>query len=540
MQATILSGMAKVFSHGIPSRYQPLQALHALADESVHFQLAYLGDCYAQNLLIHCEGLPAYTAYQVRPIAVQLAAHPNSDDDYLGKEPGLYPDFLEPTDLALRREGSALYWQSIFFEAQPPAGHYDITLRITDLDDNNLWQGSFPLDVAAAALPPQALLYTRWFHCDALSAYYQEPLWSERYFAILKNFLQAAVDMGMNTILTPIHTPPLDTDIGAYRQTAQLIDITQQGDTYTFAFDKLDRFVALCQSVGITHFEMAHLYSQWGAAAAPQIVAAVSGECRRIFGWDTPATGAAYQNFLSQYLPALTAHLKKLAIAERCRFHISDEPNLNNLAAYLAAKEQAQPYLKGFVLMDALSNLDFYQQGVVTHPVAANDHIKPFLDANVPDFWVYYCCGQGKDVSNCFVAMGGERTRILGVQLYQFGITGFLQWGYNFYYGRNSRYPIDPYRTADGDNSWPAGDPFIVYPGKDGHALPSLRFMHTKKALEDMRALQLLESLTSRSHVLALLAEGLSQPLTFTEYPRDEQHLLNLRQKIHAAITARC
>ena len=68
-----------------------------------------------------------------------------------------------------------------------------------------------------------------------------------------------------------------------------------------------------------------------------------------------------------------------------------------------------------------------------------------FLDHGVEHLWTYYCCGQGEDVSNRFMAMPSARNRIRGAQLFKYHIEGFLQWGYNFWYSMLSKRPIDPY-----------------------------------------------------------------------------------------------
>ena len=68
--------------------------------------------------------------------------------------------------------------------------------------------------------------------------------------------------------------------------------------------------------------------------------------------------------------------------------------------------------------MDALSDFDFYQKGVCRHPVVASNHVTPFLEGNVSNLWVYYCCGQGYQVSNRFFSMPSARNRIIGTQFY--------------------------------------------------------------------------------------------------------------------------
>ena len=88
-------------------------------------------------------------------------------------------------------------------------------------------------------------------------------------------------------ILTPLFTPPLDTEVGGERPTVQLVKVIQQNDQYSFHFTLLDRWIDLCLQCGIKYFEMTHLFTQWGAKYAPKIMAEVNGVETRIFGWDT-------------------------------------------------------------------------------------------------------------------------------------------------------------------------------------------------------------------------------------------------------------
>ena len=104
-------------------------------------------------------------------------------------------------------------------------------------------------------------------------------------------------------LLTPVFTPPLDTAVGGERTTIQLVDIRVDNGRYSFGFEKLERWVEMCRECGIRYFEIAHLYTQWGALHCPKIMATVDGEYRRIFGWDADATGDAYRAFLGAFLP---------------------------------------------------------------------------------------------------------------------------------------------------------------------------------------------------------------------------------------------
>ena len=136
------------------------------------------------------------------------------------------------------------------------------------------------------------------------------------------------------------------------------------------------------------------------------------------------------------------------------------------------------------------------------------------------------------------MAMPSARNRILGLQLYRYGIVGFLQWGFNFWFSQYSLRPIDPYNVTDADDAFPSGDAFIVYPGEDGTPVPSLRELVFNEGLQDMRALQLLESLTSREETVQWLDEQWEKPITLRDYPRDAAWLLTFRENLNRKLAA--
>ena len=214
---------------------------------------------------------------------------------------------------------------------------------------------------------------------------------------------------------------------------------------------------------------------------------------------------------------------------------MSDEPSVDQIDSYGKASSIVYEHLKDFPIIDALSDYKYYETGLVKNPIPATNHIEPFLENNVPNLWTYYCCGQYKDVSNRFFNMPSARNRRIGVQMYKYRIVGFLQWGYNFWYSQYSKYPIDPYRVTDAGYGFPSGDAFVVYPGKEGPVV-SLRLKVFYEALQDMRALQLLESLVGKEAVIDILEESLEKPITFSQYPRSSEWILSKREQINRLI----
>jgi hypothetical protein len=129
------------------------------------------------------------------------------------------------------------------------------------------------------------------------------------------------------------------------------------------------------------------------------------------------------------------------------------------------------------------------------------------------------------------------RQRIIGIQLYRNKISGFLQWGYNFYNTVLSDEAIDPYMITDGGGGFQSGDAFIVYPGKDG-ALDSARHEVFYDGLQDMRLLYTLEEKIGREAVIELL-DSYGYKAGFREYPHDEKTFLKLRKTVHKMLSAK-
>jgi hypothetical protein len=119
----------------------------------------------------------------------------------------------------------------------------------------------------------------------------------------------------------------------------------------------------------------------------------------------------------------------------------------------------------------------------------------------------------------------------MGILMYHYDVKGFLQWAYNFYYSQNSRSLINPYAEASGGRAWPAGDPFLVYPGENGKPLSSIRGEVHRESFEDYRLLSLVEKKAGRNAALALLLEDFPGPLSFTHYPQEPGYYFRLREK---------
>ncbi len=477
--------------------------------------------------------LPAdILVYQVQCVPCRLASLPEQRD-VLQAAPGFFPDVLQPLEAPVF---SCIpgQWTSLWLMVEGCDAPGDYEVRLTLRHGEEEAQLLLPLQVLPLALPPLTLHATQWLHQDCIAQQHRVTMFSEAHWSILEQYLRMAVRFGMDTVLTPIFTPPLDTEIGSYRMACQLTDVTWDGTSYRFGFSRLRRWIQLCRQCGIRQFELSHLFTQWGAKAAPQILVRSSGVEQRRFGWDTPAQSQDYQSFLRQFLPALYAFLETEGVAGDCLLHISDEPEEAHLADYSRCVSMIRAYLPRCRIIDAVSNYAVYEKSGIDMPVAPLDQIAPFVAHQTPNLWGYYCWVQYRGHSNRFFSMPAAVTRIFGIQAYLFRLQGFLHWGFNFYNARLSRRPIDPYQITDADGAFPGGDAFSVYPTGQG-CIPSLRLAVFADGLEDYRALSLLEARQGRAAAEALIADTLGT-VTWTEYPRDPAAYLQFRRALYRCL----
>lgn len=541
LQLKPLSAMTKVFlDEEPPASFVPEGVF---GNECFCFQLAWYSpdDLTLKDLALTVELSPAPLAactrvFQVGQVPAALPCYPGADDGQLRRAPGLFPDPLYPLQAPLRAVGGQ--WHALFFELDPAAldpGPRQLQVRLVPDDGSPAAQAQFSFTVLPGLLPPQRLLFTQWLHYDCLARWYNLEPMSEQHLACVWNYVDEAVAHGMNMLLVPLFTPPLDTLPGAERLTAQLVDVRLENGVYSFGFERLHAFLQQAQHRGIRAFEMTPLFTQWGAAFAPKIMARVNGASRRLFGWDTPADSPEYVAFLEAFLPRLADRLHHWGLAEVCFFHVSDEPEKpEHRQNYRRAYELLHRCLPGFSIMDAVGSAAFFREGTVKQPIAATNAFASLREAGAEELWVYYCCAQYQKVSNHFLTTPGWRTRCFGLQLYRQNVWGFLHWGLNFWNSKYSQFPIDPYCTTDGGGVYPAGDPFIVYPGPHCAPIASQRQKLLRQAFYDDRALQLLEQLAGRARAEAVLDRF--GPMDFERYPAGEQAVRTVRAAVNAAI----
>lgn len=445
-------------------------------------------------------------------------------------KPGYYPDLLNDVkdNVELKKDTINVFW--------------------LEIDSSNITKEEYPVEfivesakesvcrkvtvyTATQKLPAQELKHMNWFHADCLADFYKVEVFSEEFWKITENFVKNAVSHGINCLLTPVFTPPLDTEEGGERTTVQLVGVTKKGYSYTFDFSNLDRWVDMALRNGVKFFEISHLFTQWGAEYCPKIMATTSSGYRKIFGWENKADSQGYKSFLRQFSLAFKEYTDKKNITHLCFVHTSDEPNDDNIRTYAKASAITHEYFSAYRDIDALSHYEIFELGLVGTPIPSERNIEEFK-GKVENLWTYYCCGPiDNNAPNRFFCLPSIRNRILGVLLYKYDCEGFLHWGYNFYNSQYSKEHINPFEVSDAGGHFPSGDSYIVYPGEDGKPLSSLRQKVFYEGIQDISALRLLEKQTSREYALQFIEKYLGD-INFISYPLENETFLAFRKAL--------
>ena len=336
--------------------------------------------------------------------------------------------------------------------------------------------------------PRKGFPVTNWFSADAVCDFYGVKPFSAGFWPIFRRYVHNMVTHNQDTLYVPAFTPPVD----GVKRPMQLVNASRKSaGKYSFDFGDVRKWIRTAGACGIRNFEFNHLFTQWGAANAIRIYHGQGQDERLLWSPKTSATGRIYRTFLAQYLPALKQFLQRNGIIDRCFFHLSDEPHgQEHQANYAKARTMLRELAPWMKVMDALSEVDFARKGLVDMPVTVINTIREFIAEEIP-CWAYFCCVPRGKYLNRLMDTPLSKIRMSGWLFYRTGVLGFLHWGYNYWYRRQTRQLIDPFTVNDAHAApnWAYGDTFMVYPGRDG-PIDSVRWEVFAESLQDYALLQ--------------------------------------------------
>lgn len=473
-----------------------LRALEAARNEQFSFQVGMRSDAPAY-VRVEATG-PAGWMIRVRRVGYVPVQHHNTpiladplDADGLAAIPGYVPDpLLDETAFNLPADETHAFWVTVRPGPNAAPGRHAIALAIVP-EKGKAISLKLPVTLHGVILEPRRDFdVTHWFYADALVDWYKTDLFDARFWDVLAFYIRNVAEHGQNTLYVPVFTPPLD----GVKRPSQLLRVRRTGkDKYAFDWSDVRRYVRLAAAEGITRFEWCHPFTQWGVKNAIRIYEDQGRDEKLLWPVETGATSDTYRRFLSQYLPALHRFLKAEGLLERSCFHVSDEPHgEEHLANYRAARALLKELAPWMTVMDALTDIRYGREKLTDLPIPSISAALDFVREGIP-CGCYYCCGPRGKFLNRLLDTPLAKVAMHGFLFYRWPFKNFLHWGYNYWYECQTRTLIDPYTCQDGKRwpGWAYGDPFVVYPGKDG-PVDSMRWEIFGESLQDYRLLQTL------------------------------------------------
>ena len=201
----IISGLEKAFCDGNFDDYSAISKISALKGERVSFQLL-LQLTHSEesmwsryfDIKLSGEGAKYASVRRVRSVPATNTKRGESDSDLLCASPRLVPDVLMPLEyggkIVLAPDALTSLWIELEIPEDAKAGNMELGISLHSEDTRDpkakICDGEVKMtvDVIAATLPKQELLFTQWFHSDCLANYYRVTKWSDEHFRIIENF----------------------------------------------------------------------------------------------------------------------------------------------------------------------------------------------------------------------------------------------------------------------------------------------------------------------------------------------------------------
>jgi hypothetical protein len=458
---------------------------------------------------------------------------------YLRQAPALFPDaFLESKVIPIRDDWTQPLWVSVKVPKGATPGEYHGTLSLT-LNVKHGGKSSLTVPITLTVWPftlpdKSQLHHTEWHYTDLLAAWYHLVPWSEAHWAWIEKM---AADMGahkQDMILTPF---------------TEFVKVTQtKSGQLSYDFSQLDRWIRLFRKHGVDLIEGGHIAHRSAGWEGPIVwtrfpVYVESGQ-----KLDTAKLSEEeWEPYLEGLLKAVHAHLKRRGWAKQYVQHVADEPIPENEASWCYRAAKVKAWLPGVPRIDAVMSHGL--EGYVDIRVPQIQHTGPEVKRNPREtLWSYVCLAPQGPYPNRFLDYPSIRNRIIFWLSWSLGLKGFLHWGYN-YWGRWQDMPeeitVSPWMDATGAsiyrvdrNPLPAGDAFLVYPGKKS-ICSSIRWEVIRKGIEDYEYLRLLERAAARktgpkaAAAKRLLAKVKSEIASDPRgHTRDEALLLSVREQI--------
>ena len=224
----LASSLEKVFANK-RVKEENREVFDVLENDKLNLQLVYtLDEADSQirnrhfkiNIITNLK----YELFDVNLVKCEYLATENRDRFYIDTMAGLYPDLLTKNNgyiFPLTNQFKSL-WISLYGSDLTNTSKVTIQVEEVIYESNTgikkntgkiFFEKTLTVNSINKELPKLPIIHTEWFHCDSIANYHKVDVFSEDFWSLLEKYIEFANKKSdINTLLTPVFTPPLDTD----------------------------------------------------------------------------------------------------------------------------------------------------------------------------------------------------------------------------------------------------------------------------------------------------------------------------------------
>ena len=445
--------------------------------------------------------------------------------DQLRKPPADYPDpLLEDKAIDVKAGQAQPVWITIPIPSDATPGLYRGVLKLAAKIGGKSATAERPIAVRAytAIVKRPRLWVTNWFAMHSRHMAISPKAESKAYYELLRRYARNMADHHQNVaLISPINLATFKPGKDGR------LDID---------FARFDRWVTIFKEEGVIGMiEGGHIGGRKKGWESQFVVQTRQIKDGKVHSISVDPSAPEADAFYAQFFPALVKHLRAKGWLKCYAQHLADEPIAVNIKTYRAMADLARKYAPELRIVEACHTKDLTGAMDVWVPQLNYLHqdIKHYQARQRAgdEVWFYTCVFPQGEYANRFIEQPLIKTRLLHWINYRYGITGYLHWGYN-HWTADSPFTHTT-RPHGGPPYLPAGDAWIVYPGKDG-PLDSIRHEAMRDGITDH---ELLSTLAERDPAAAKRL-ATKHILAFDKYNTSVEAFRATRRKLLERLSA--
>jgi hypothetical protein len=357
--------------------------------------------------------------------------------------------------------------------------------------------------------------FSLWQHSTSIARQHEVPLWSEKHFELLKKYADALAGLGQKSATVIVSEIPwrgqscfMDKLYGGSMYEYSMILIRRDKDgCFHYDYSPMQRYIDLCREAGIGKgIEVMGLINVWEKPILnPTPFCQEFPEALRLRYFDEADGCMKYMRdaaHITDYVRALHDYFVNTDQIDDV-FISADEPG--DMEKFRKSMDILKELCPRFRIHVSINHTEFIQefsdrlQGFAPHLSCCLEQYDFLIDYKKqhPDVLLqwYTCCGSS--FPNHFIRTEPVESRVTGPFTYYMGFDGFGRWAFTCW-------PEDPRRDVR-YSEFEAGDPFFVYPARDGSVMYSIRYKNVQRGIMDFELLHRVEEKYGREKAMEML-----------------------------------